>query len=193
MFLTKKNQIVDCPDAEALAAFKHSVRDKWLARHLGQNKPRKMAALTNLMTRFCVGEDSWLARCSTSDPSTFEVRDGNGKSRRNSNNKCRNKEGSTKGTTVNAGFKSSRLGQKPPPKGTRDELSSLNKILDQVCHIHGTPSKPANHTHRECWVFKQSGKLNAVHKGEDTPSEDKDEPPKQDTGNKRNFHQKSKQ
>ena len=35
-FLTKKNQIVDCPDAEALAAFKHSIRDKWLARHLGQ-------------------------------------------------------------------------------------------------------------------------------------------------------------
>ena len=34
-FLTKKNQIVDCPDAEALAAFKHSVRDEWLARHLG--------------------------------------------------------------------------------------------------------------------------------------------------------------
>ena len=24
-FLTKKNQIVDCPDAEALAAFKHSI------------------------------------------------------------------------------------------------------------------------------------------------------------------------
>ena len=34
-FLTKKNQIVDCPDAEAIAAFKHSVRDEWLARHLG--------------------------------------------------------------------------------------------------------------------------------------------------------------
>ena len=34
-FLTKKNQIVDCPDAEALAAFKHNIRDKWLARHLG--------------------------------------------------------------------------------------------------------------------------------------------------------------
>ena len=34
-FLTKKYQIVDCPDAEALAAFKHSVRDEWLARHLG--------------------------------------------------------------------------------------------------------------------------------------------------------------
>ena len=30
-FLIKKNQIVDCPDAEALAAFKHSVRDEWLA------------------------------------------------------------------------------------------------------------------------------------------------------------------
>ena len=79
-FLTKKNQIVDCPDAEALAAFKHSVRDEWLARHLGQEKPRTMAALTSLMTRFCAGEDSWLVRCSTSDPSTSELRDGNGKS-----------------------------------------------------------------------------------------------------------------
>ena len=35
-FLTKKNQIVDYPDAEALAAFKHNIRDEWLARHLGQ-------------------------------------------------------------------------------------------------------------------------------------------------------------
>ena len=61
MFLTKKNQIVDCSDVEALAAFKHSVRDEWLARHLGQEKPRTMAALTSLMTRFCAGEDSWLA------------------------------------------------------------------------------------------------------------------------------------
>ena len=84
-FLTKKNQIVDCPDATALAAFKHSVRDEWIARHLGQEKPRKMAALTSLMTCFCAGKDSWLARSSTSDPSTSEVRDGNG-------NPCRSKE-----------------------------------------------------------------------------------------------------
>ena len=34
-FLTKKNQIVDCPDAEALAAFKHNIHNEWLARHLG--------------------------------------------------------------------------------------------------------------------------------------------------------------
>ncbi len=147
-----------------------------------------MAALTSLMTRFCAGKDNWLARCSTSDPSTSEVRDGNGKSRRNSNNKRRNKGDNTKNTAVNAGFKSSRLGQqKPPSKGARDELSSLNKILDQICQVHSTPGKPANHTHRECWVFKQSGKLNAVHKGEDTPSEDEDEPLKQDTGEQKKF------
>ena len=30
-FLIKKNQIVDCPDVKGLAAFKHSVRDEWLA------------------------------------------------------------------------------------------------------------------------------------------------------------------
>ena len=61
-FLTKKNQIVDCPDAEALAAFEHNIHDEWLARHLGQEKPKSMAALTTPMTRFCAGEDSWLAR-----------------------------------------------------------------------------------------------------------------------------------
>ena len=105
-FLTKKNQIVDCPDAEALADFKHRVRDEWLARHLGQEKPRTMAALTSLMTRFCVGEDSWLARCSPSDPSTSETRDGNGKPRRNKDHR-RTKEKSPKSMAVNAGFKSS--------------------------------------------------------------------------------------
>ena len=51
-YLTKKNQTVDCPDGEALAAFKHSVCDEWLARHLGQEKPRTMATLTALMTHF---------------------------------------------------------------------------------------------------------------------------------------------
>ena len=57
-FLTKKNQIVDCLDAEALAAFNHNIRDEWLTQHLGQEKPKSMAALTALMTRFCAGEDS---------------------------------------------------------------------------------------------------------------------------------------
>ena len=38
------------------------ISDEWLARHLGQEKPKSMAALTSLMTRFCAGEDSWLAR-----------------------------------------------------------------------------------------------------------------------------------
>ena len=80
-FLTKKNQIVDCPDAEALAAFKHSIRDEWLARHLGQEKPKSMAALTALMTHFCAGGDSWLARSNNnaSEPGTSKVRNSNSK------------------------------------------------------------------------------------------------------------------
>ena len=80
-FLVKKNKITDWPDAEALAAFKHSVWDERLACHLGQEGPKSMTALTTLMTRFCTGEDSWLARRrnSTSDPGTSEARDGNGK------------------------------------------------------------------------------------------------------------------
>ena len=106
----KKNQIVDCPDAEALVAFKHSVRDEWLARHLGQEKPRTMAALTSLMTRFCAGEDSWLARSGTSNPGTSEVRDGNGKPRRNKS-KRRNNEDSPDNTAANAEFRGSQPGQ----------------------------------------------------------------------------------
>ena len=83
-FLTKKNQIVDCPDTKAIAAFKHSIRDEWIARQLGKDKPRTMSSLTSLMTRFCAGEDSLLARRSNNpeDPGTAEVRDGNGKPRR---------------------------------------------------------------------------------------------------------------
>src|SRR3954462_11401489 len=79
-FLTNKNQIVDCPDAGALAAFKHNIRNEWLARHLGQEKPKSMAALTTLMTRFCAGEDSWLAHSknTTSDTGTPEAKNSNG-------------------------------------------------------------------------------------------------------------------
>lgn len=84
-FLSKKNQIVDCPDAEAIASFKHNIRDEWLAHQLGQDRPRTMSALTSLMTRFCTSEDDWLARRghNADDPGTSEVRDGNGKPRRN--------------------------------------------------------------------------------------------------------------
>ena len=84
-FLTKKNKIVDCPDAEALASCKHSIRDEWLTRHLGQEKPRSMAALTALMTRFCAGEDSWLSRSknTTNEASPSEAKNSTGKTRRN--------------------------------------------------------------------------------------------------------------
>src|SRR3954467_10834653 len=191
-FLTKKNQIVDCPDIEALAAFRHNVRDEWLARHLGQEKPRTMAALTSLMTRFCAGEDSWLARCSTSDPSTSEIRDGNGKPWRNKDRR-RIKGKSPKSTAVNAGFKSSRQNQtKPTLQDNRDDPSNLKRILDRICQIHSTRGRPANHTHRDCWVFKQSGQLNAAHKGLDTQSEEEDEPQKQNTRKQKNFPQEVK-
>ena len=169
-------------------AFKHSVRDEWLAHHLGQEKPKSKAALTALMIRFYVGQDSWLARRSNgaSDPGTSEVRDGNGKPRHNKH-KRRNSDEITQGTAVNAGFKSSRPNNKTLPlKDNRDGPSNLDKILDRPCQIYDTPGKPANHAHRECWVFKQDGKLNAEHKG-GTPSEDEDEPRKQSTGEQKKF------
>ena len=48
-----------------------------------------------------------------------------------------------------------------PFKQSTPGPSSLDRILDRSCQIHDTPDKPANHTNRDCWVFKQAGKLNA--------------------------------
>ena len=151
-----------------------------LARHLGQEKPKSMAALTALMTLFCAGEDSWLAHRSnsTSDPSTSEPRDGNGKPRGNKH-KRRNNNEETRDTAVNAGFSGSKSGQRKKPfKRNRAGSSSLDRILDRPCQIHGTPDKPSNHTNRSCWVFKQAGKLNTEYKVKGSPSEDDDEEPR---------------
>ena len=155
-FLTKKNQIVDCPDAEALVAFKHNIRDEWLAPHLGKEKPKSMAALTTLMTRFCAGEDSCLARSNNigSNPGKPKARDSKDKPRRNKHKHRKNGD-SVEDTTVNAGFSGSKSGQRKKPfKRNNPGLSSMDHILDCSCQIHGTPDKPANHTNKECWVFK---------------------------------------
>src|SRR3989337_1392630 len=149
-----------------------------------------MNRFTALMTRFCAGEDSWLARRSnsTSDSGTSEVRDGNGKPRRHKHKHRNNNEG-TQDTAVNAGFSGSKPSQRKKPfKANRDGPSSLDKILDRPCQIHGTPDKPANHTNRSCWVFKQAGKLNAEHKGKGPPSDDDDQEPRQpNTGGQKQF------
>ena len=150
-FLTKKNQIVDCPDGEALSAFKHNICDEWLARHLGQEKPKSMASLTTLMTHFCAGEDSWLARSNIipRNPGTSDARDSNGKPRRNKH-KRRNNGNNAEDTTVNAGFSGSMSGQRKKPFNRNNPGPSiLDRILDRSCQIHGTPDKPANHTNRE--------------------------------------------
>ena len=139
------------------------------------------------MTCFCAGEDNWLARSSTSDPGTSEVRDGNGKPRRNKN-KCWNNEESPGNIAVNARFRGSRPGQRKKPfKGNKDGPSNLDKILDRPCQIHNTPNKPANHTNRECWLFKQADKLNAEYKGKGHQSEDEDEPRQANTGGQKKF------
>ena len=177
-FLTKKNQIVDCPDAEALAAFRHNIRDEWLARHLGQEKPKSMAALTTLVTRFCAGEDSWLARSNniTKSPGNSDTKDNNGRSHRNKHKRDINGE-YTKDTTVNAGFRGSKPGQwKKPFKRNPPGPSSLDRILDRSCQIHGTPEQPANHTNRDCWVFRQAGKLSAETRDKGLCCDDEEEP-----------------
>ena len=139
-----------------------------------------MAALTALMTHFCAGEDSWLAPSNNnaSEPGTSEARNSNSKPRRN-RHKRRNNGDNTDDTAVNAGFSGSKSGQRKKPfKRNNPGSSSLDRILDRPCQIHGTPDKPANHTNRSCWVFKQAGKLNTENKEKGSQSEDDDEEPR---------------
>ena len=70
-----------------------------------------MAALTTLMTRFCAGEDSWLARSNniTKSPGNSHTKDNNGRSRRNKHKRRINSD-NTEDTAVNAGFRGSKPG-----------------------------------------------------------------------------------
>ena len=49
-------------------------------------------------------------------------------------------------------------------------------MVERSCQIHGTPDKPANHTNRDCWVFKQADKINAENKDKGLHSDDDEEP-----------------
>ena len=51
----------------------------------------------------------------------------------------------------------------------------MGRILDRSCQIHSTPEKPANHTSRDCWVFKQAGKLIAENNDKGLHSDDEEE------------------
>ena len=130
------------------------------------------------MTRFCAGEDSWLARSNSTsrNPGTSDTRDSNGKPQRN-RHKRHNNGDNAEDTAINAGFSGSKSGQRKKPfKRNNLDLSSLDRILDRPCQIHGTPDKPANQTNTECWVLKQVSKLNAENKEMGPHSDDDEEP-----------------
>ena len=115
-----------------------------------------MAALTTLVTRFCAGEDSWLARSNNTsrNPGNSDAKDSNSRPRRH-RHKRHNNGDNAEYMAVNSGFSGSKSGQREKPfKRNNPGPSSLDRILDRSCKIHGTPDKPANHTNRECWVFK---------------------------------------
>ena len=142
-----------------------------------------MAGLTTLMTHFCMGTDSWLARSgATPHSGTSDVRDNNGKPRCN-RHKRRNNGDSTEDTAVNAGFSGSKSDQRKKPfKRNNRGPSSLDRILERSCQIHGTPDKPADHINRDCTVFKQAGKINAENKDKGLHSDDDEEPQRPNMG-----------
>ena len=75
------------------------------------------------MTRFCMGEDSWLARSThNGEEGTSETPDANGKPKHNKK-KLKHKNGGsdTEDAAINAGFTGPRSGQKRKPfKGNKD-------------------------------------------------------------------------
>ena len=49
------------------------------------------------------------------------------------------------------------------------------------------PETPANHTNRDCWVFKQAGKLNAENENKGLHSNDDEEPRPPNMGGQKKF------
>ena len=97
----------------------------------------------------------------TKNPGNSDTRDSSGRSRHNKQKRHTNGD-NAEDTAVNAGFRGSKSGQRKKPfKRNPRGPSSLDRILDRLCQIHGTPEKSANHTNRDCWVFKQAGKLSS--------------------------------
>ena len=140
---------------------------------------------------FRSGKDNWLAQCSTSDPSTSEVRDGNGKPRC-SKKKSRNKDDSPKSTALNAAFKSSRSDQqKPPPKGNGEELSSQfwTKYAKSTAPPTNPPITPIEN------VGSSSSPANSMPntRGRIHQAKTRTSLASKALGNRRNSHQKSKQ
>ena len=123
-----------------------------------------------------------------SNPGTSEARDSNGKPRRNKHKRRKNGD-NAEDTAVNAGFSGSKSGQRKKPfKNNNSGPSSLDRILDRPCQIHGTPGTPANHTNRECWVFKQVGRSGAKNKDKGSQSDDGyEEPRSPNTGGQKKF------
>ena len=68
------------------------------------------------MTRFCAGEDSWLARSNnmTKSPGNSDTKDSSGKSRCNKQKRRINGD-NAEDTIVNAGFRGSKPGQRKKP------------------------------------------------------------------------------
>mgnify|MGYP005835491027 CR=1 FL=1 len=67
------------------------------------------------------------------------------------------------------------------------------KYSFDLARFTAPPGKPANHTNRSCWAFKQAGKLNTEHKEKGSPSEDDDEEPRPpNTGGHKKFPPRSK-
>ena len=75
-----------------------------------------MATRTSLMTRFCAGEDSCLARSNITPKNSgdSDARNSNDKLRRN-RHKRRNNGDNAEDTAVNAGFSGSKSSQRKKP------------------------------------------------------------------------------
>ena len=129
------------------------------------------------MTRFCAGEDSWLARSNNLNKNSGspDIKDHNGRSRHNKNKRHINSD-NNEDTVVNAGFRGSKSGQR---KSHSKELLQVRPIWTEYstarARYTASPEKPANHTNRDCWVFKQVGKLIAENNDKGLHSDDEEE------------------
>lgn len=68
-FLFIMNKILDCRDQEAVSAFRFNVYDEGIRREILWQCFRTFTKLSNLVAKYCVMEDAWLANQWHQNPS----------------------------------------------------------------------------------------------------------------------------
>ena len=146
-FLSRKNKIPYCCDAEALAALRFNCRDEGISNALAQRCIGTFPELSDIVSRYCVMKNAWLAE--------KEQRDliqglSDSDDRRMRSSRCPKCPRADK--RVNQPARKKKQSEQGP-------MSALDAILDEPFAIRSVSwNRNPTHKLRACWVVRRVAK-----------------------------------